>query len=108
MWCKVAELADVEDGAVFPCVASGVRLAVTRIGTLYGAVSTRCPHAGGPIDQGTLENGRIVCPWHGREYDRVTGECDGYADSLRAFPAEARDDGIYVQITTDTDTDARR
>jgi nitrite reductase/ring-hydroxylating ferredoxin subunit len=100
-WFKVAELSEIEDGAVYPCVASGVGIALTRVGAVYGAVSTRCPHAGGPIDQGTLESGRIVCPWHGREYDRITGECEGHALSLLAFRVEARDDGIYVAVPGD-------
>ena len=100
-WCKVAQAGAVEEGVVIPCVAAGVGVALTRVGTVYGAVSSRCPHAGGPIDQGSLEEGRIVCPWHGREYDRITGQCEGYADSLRSFRVEARDDGVYVQVPDD-------
>ena len=107
-WIKVAGSDDVEDGVVYPCTASGVGVALTRLGDIYGAVSTRCPHAGGPIDQGTVENGRIVCPWHGREYDRITGRCEGYADSLRAFRVEPRDDGIYVEVSDDVEVGSER
>lgn len=28
-------------------------------------LSARCPHRGGPLRLGRIENGQIVCPWHG-------------------------------------------
>jgi len=28
-------------------------------------LSSRCPHRGGPLRLGRVENGQIVCPWHG-------------------------------------------
>src|SRR5260370_7946346 len=35
-----------------------------------------CPHAGGPIGQGTLQENSIVCPWHEWAYNCQTGEND--------------------------------
>jgi nitrite reductase/ring-hydroxylating ferredoxin subunit/thioredoxin reductase len=28
------------------------------------AVQSKCPHAGGPLHEGAVCNGRLVCPWH--------------------------------------------
>jgi nitrite reductase/ring-hydroxylating ferredoxin subunit len=53
---------------------------------------------GGPLADGSLQNGRLVCPWHGREFDPVTGQCDGYAETVRAYAVERRADGIYVAV----------
>jgi len=50
------------------------------------------------LGEGTIEGGRLVCPWHGREYDPFTGACEGFAESVAAYPAEARADGIYVRV----------
>ena len=33
-----------------------------------------CPHEGGPLGEGTLEDGRVVCPWHGYAFDVHTGD----------------------------------
>jgi nitrite reductase (NADH) small subunit len=33
-----------------------------------------CLHRGGPLGQGTIENGKIVCPWHAWAWDPRTGE----------------------------------
>jgi pyruvate oxidase len=92
----VAEIDEIVDGAVKSCSIDGVPLVITRLGDRFGALAGRCPHAGGPLGEGTLESGRLVCPWHGREYDPITGVCDGYDQSVQAYPIDVRADGIYV------------
>lgn len=37
------------------------------------AMGARCSHAGGPLDQGWVLEGRLVCPWHGSRYCLETG-----------------------------------
>ena len=32
-----------------------------------------CPHEGGPLGEGSIEGGRIVCPWHGYAFDLQSG-----------------------------------
>jgi nitrite reductase/ring-hydroxylating ferredoxin subunit len=29
------------------------------------AIAETCSHLGGPLSEGTLKDGRVVCPWHG-------------------------------------------
>jgi nitrite reductase/ring-hydroxylating ferredoxin subunit len=97
-WHRVAGADEVPEGAVRPVRAGNHVIALCRVGGRLGALAGTCPHAGGPLGEGTIENGRLVCPWHGREYDPVTGACEGYAESVAAYPAEARADGIYVCV----------
>ena len=40
------------------------------------ALQAECPHEGGPIHEGTIERGRVVCPWHGHGFELQTGQCD--------------------------------
>ena len=37
---------------------------LVREGDQVHAFSADCPHAGAPLEQGAICNGRIVCPWH--------------------------------------------
>src|SRR5471032_324230 len=37
---------------------------LVRQGDQVHAFSADCPHAGAPLEQGAVCNGRIVCPWH--------------------------------------------
>jgi nitrite reductase/ring-hydroxylating ferredoxin subunit len=34
-----------------------------------------CPHRGGPLSEGALRDGGVVCPWHWFVFDLGTGEC---------------------------------
>lgn len=97
-WHKIAEIGELTEGTLKRVVVSGSALVIARVGECYGALDSRCPHMGGPLHEGSLENGRLVCPWHGREYDPVSGSCDGYAESVRAYPVELRADGVYVAV----------
>ena len=94
-WHRAADLEELADGAVKPFTAGTLAMVLCRLGSKYGALEDRCPHAGGPLSQGSIENGLLVCPWHGREYDPLTGHCEGY-QSVMAHPVEVRHDGIFV------------
>lgn len=40
----------------------------------YFAVTRKCRHLGGNLDQGSIDtDGCLVCPWHGAKYDVGTG-----------------------------------
>jgi len=45
-----------------------------RVGGQYHAYQGRCPHQGGRLARGTLKDGIITCPWHGSQFDALTGE----------------------------------
>ena len=65
----------------------------------YGALDNHCPHQGGPLGEGSIENGLLRCPWHGYDYDPLTGTPPpGFTDAPVAFPVEVRDDGVYVAL----------
>jgi len=61
-----------EKRAVTTCV-SGERVAVFRYDGRISAVSNVCQHQNGPLGEGRIVNGCIVCPWHGYEYLPDTG-----------------------------------
>lgn len=52
-----------EDRATRVCIADTPMLLIRR-GDQVHAFSADCPHAGAPLEEGAICNGRIVCPWH--------------------------------------------
>lgn len=49
---------------------------VVCVANVNGAISVLnglCPHEQGPLGEGSIEDGRVVCPWHGFSYDVKTG-----------------------------------
>jgi nitrite reductase/ring-hydroxylating ferredoxin subunit len=95
VWHKAAELDELADGQLKAFDAGGTAIVLARRGNEYGALRDPCPHAGGPLSQGCIENGLLVCPWHGREFDPLTGHCEGFQPA-HSFPVEVRKDGIFV------------
>ena len=51
-----------------------VGIVLVRQGDRVHAMGARCSHAGGPLDQGWVLDGTLVCPWHGSQYDLETGQ----------------------------------
>lgn len=96
-WHKVADTDELDEGEVRACPVGLKTVAVTKLHGRYGAIDNRCPHQGGPLGQGTVENDKIRCPWHGFDFDPFTGQAAGGPDfDVPRYPVQARDDGIYV------------
>jgi len=43
-------------------------------GTIY-AIDDTCLHAGGPLHEGSVLDGKVICPWHHWEFDLSDGAC---------------------------------
>jgi nitrite reductase/ring-hydroxylating ferredoxin subunit len=74
-WTAVAAEADVPaEGAGGLAVKAGdAEIALFRQGGWVCAIGERCTHRGGPLHKGEVRDGRVVCPWHGSEFDVCSG-----------------------------------
>ncbi len=98
-WFKVAEVHGLDDGRVRAVTVDRRTLALCRVGEHFGALDNRCPHQGGPLGEGSIENGWLRCPWHGYDFDPLTGRSpEGLDDAVATFPVDVRDDGVYVKL----------
>jgi len=91
---KVGSLAALAPGSVM-----GSAYAVCNTAGELRAFEGVCPHAGGPLGQGNLEDGRLICPWHAWEYDSLTGVND-YDENVKLamFPVKIEGDDILIDI----------
>jgi len=53
--------------------AEGARFRVLEADGELLAHEADCPHLGGPLDEGEIEAGAVVCPWHGYRFDCASG-----------------------------------
>lgn len=49
------------------------------------AVENRCPHRKGPLSDGVMGAGKVVCPLHGHKFDLMTGQGSEPRECVRAF-----------------------
>ena len=104
-WHKVAELDELPDGRVKTVTAASKQLALVHFQGTYAAMDNRCPHQNGPLGEGSIERGVegkcwLRCPWHGWDFDPLTGQPPGGHEDTgqEMFAVEVRSDGIYVGI----------
>lgn len=97
VWHKALELDELPEGRVKPVTCELVTVCMAHFKGQYSALDNKCPHQGGPLGEGSIENGWLRCPWHGWDYDPLTGKSPGaHDDGIDTFDVEVRDDGIYV------------
>ena len=78
--------------AVGPDMIAVFRL---RDGSLR-AVSAVCPHKGGPLADGQIDNKVVVCPLHLYSWDLSTGCSQSGQPSINVYPVRADGDLIVL------------
>lgn len=74
MWFKIANVAELKNSSFIYKKAGNTHVVIGKLGPKIFAFDSRCPHKGGPLQDGTIIGRRIKCPWHGYEYDIFTGK----------------------------------
>jgi pyruvate oxidase len=98
-WHEVSPVDVPAEARVRSVTVDGRSIALTRCGGTLGALDNHCPHQGGPLGEGSIEKGLLRCPWHGYDYDPLTGEAPGdFGDTVTAYDVEERNNGVYVRL----------
>jgi nitrite reductase/ring-hydroxylating ferredoxin subunit/uncharacterized membrane protein len=69
----VMEAAALPENAMARGRAQDADVLVVRQHGRVCALAHSCAHLGGPLSEGTLKEGSVVCPWHGSEFALDTG-----------------------------------
>jgi methionine sulfoxide reductase heme-binding subunit len=77
---------DIPEARARTVCVSGERVAIFKYDGRVSAVSSVCRHQNGPIGEGKIVGGCIVCPWHGYEYEPATGRAPApFTEKLPTF-----------------------
>ncbi|HYL34864.1 MAG TPA: Rieske (2Fe-2S) protein [Bryobacteraceae bacterium] len=94
---KIGSLSQLPPGSVMEVTLGDESYAVCNAGGELHALTGICPHAGGPVGQGTLQDHLLVCPWHEWAYDCRSGENDyDPAVKLDKFAVKVEGDDILL------------
>ena len=95
---KVGPLDALPPGSVAEVEAGGATYAICNFEGELHCLQGSCPHAGGPLGQGTLNGTLLTCPWHGWEFDCRSGVNDFDEDvQLETFPVVVQDQNIFIE-----------
>jgi nitrite reductase/ring-hydroxylating ferredoxin subunit len=97
-WVDVAGVDEVPDRDPMTVQAYGYLIALFKTGKRFSALWARCPHAGGPLNEGFVKEDVVVCPWHSSMFRISTGEALGgpTQSDATAFPVEVVKGRVYV------------
>jgi nitrite reductase (NADH) small subunit len=73
-------------------------LCVANVDGVISALDNECPHRGGPLSEGMVEDGKIVCPWHAWAFDPKTGITDASQERAPVYPISIEGDDVLVKI----------
>ena len=74
-------------------------ICVANVNGTITAMDNICLHMGGPLGQGFIEGDKIVCPWHGWEYDLKTGALgDDPKSKLALYPVKVEHGEVLIEI----------
>jgi len=94
---KVAARSEISPGSMKAFDVNGRGVALFNIGGNFCAIDDTCPHRGGPLSQGSLEENVVTCPWHGWRYDVTTGAClNNPSVSQKRYPVQVKGEDLYV------------
>lgn len=104
-WIKVGHVDDLPEGRVKTVTARTVSMCLSHFDGQWAAMDNRCPHQNGPLGEGSIEKGVdgkcwIRCPWHGWDFDPLTGAPPGGHEDTgqELYPVDIRDGEIFVGL----------
>jgi len=72
---------------------------VARSGGEIAVMDNLCPHNEGPLGQGLVENGRVVCPWHAWAFDVKTGEAQQNGRArVQIYKAKVENGSLLIEL----------
>ena len=92
-----AELPGDGEAREIPC--DGKMLCIANVDGKISAMDNVCPHRGGPLGQGMIERGKVVCPWHGWAYDPTTGVPDQNPNvKVAVYPLKIENGDVLIEM----------
>ena len=82
------------------------RLTAGQMGVIYHtdvngeitAMENICLHMGGPLGEGVIEGGKVICPWHGWAYDPKTGEAGRGGAKVAVYPVRIENGDVLIEV----------
>ena len=98
-WHRVAAVSELaSEGLGHAVKADGLELAVFRWNDRIFAIENLCPHLGFPLSEGIVQDGEVICSWHGWRVSLENGGCRRERERAKTYPCEIRGEEVWVEV----------
>jgi nitrite reductase/ring-hydroxylating ferredoxin subunit/uncharacterized membrane protein len=97
-WTPVLAESELADGEHRKVSAGKVTVLVHRTGSSILALDSVCSHMGGPLEEGKIDGGCVICPWHGSTFRLEDGGIVRGPASNRQPSYEARVNDGQIEV----------
>jgi len=92
-----SELPAVNEAKEFRC--GDKEICVANVDGTYSAMDNTCLHRGGPLGQGMIANGMLICPWHAWAWDPKTGQATHNAQvKVAVYPMKIEGGDVVIDL----------
>jgi nitrite reductase (NADH) small subunit len=85
------------EGRAFVVNETTIAVFRQRDGRLFATDNT-CPHRGGPLADGIVGGGKVICPFHAWKVDLTTGRCVGENATIRTYTVHEVSGRIVLEL----------
>lgn len=98
-WIDLAPVSACPTGEAREFIAGGRVIALFHVDGHFYALDGVCPHQGGPLGKGSLTGCLVTCPWHGWQFNVVTGQHQTSASLVHMrHDVRVEDDRVWVRL----------
>ncbi|OKS88071.1 Rieske 2Fe-2S domain-containing protein [Mucilaginibacter polytrichastri] len=96
-WVYVCLVSEIQESHAKMAVVNNERVAIFKYGNRLSAVYNVCKHQNGPLGEGKIVDGCIICPWHGYQYQPVDGCAPApFTEKLATYNLKVEGHAIYI------------
>jgi nitrite reductase (NADH) small subunit len=99
-WVRIGGVSEMPaEGTARAFELPDTTICVARIDGQLAALNNECPHHGAPLSDGAVEDGRVVCAWHGWSFDPKTGtELRNPLGATTVYPLRVDGDDVLCEV----------
>jgi nitrite reductase (NADH) small subunit len=73
-------------------------ICVANVNGEISAMENTCLHRGGPLGQGVIEDGKVICPWHGWAWDPKTGQAQAPGAKIALYSVKVENGELLIDL----------
>ncbi|MTI29726.1 cytochrome P450 [Xanthovirga aplysinae] len=94
---KLTNLANIQPGKILQVSTAKEKIILLEHKGKIKSYQAHCPHEGGPLAEGHIENGQLVCPLHQWQFSCANGKNYLNKACLKAFPLIIKEGSVFIE-----------